>query len=215
MLSITNVVVGPIQTNCWLLSDTDAASTVVVDPGDRPEQILAAVGSNKVELVVLTHRHDDHRSALPGVVDATGAPVAAHELDAPGAYLPIERGMASGPAVASMDAAAREGRRAPRGLVHGDKVRVGAYEFEVMHTPGHTRGCICLYCPAEKVLITGDTLFAGGSYGRTDLEGGSPEQMAKTLMTCFAGIPDDVTLYPGHGPTSTLGRERMLNPYLR
>ncbi len=215
MLEVIDVVVGPIKTNCWVVCDPESQSCLVIDPGDRPERILEAVGQRKVEAIVLTHGHDDHRGALADVVAATGAPVMAHELDAPWVYTPVRRGYASPAAVVSMTEAVNAGKQVDRLLHEGDEVALGAHVFRVIHTPGHSKGSMCLYCASEGLLFTGDTVFADGSYGRTDFEGGSWSDMVSTLDTKFADIPSETVVYPGHGATSTLGAERMANPFLK
>ena len=114
-----------------------------------------------------------------------------------------------------MDEALNAGRTVDCALKEGDEVALGSYTFRVIHTPGHTEGSMCLYCEAEKLLFTGDTLFAGGSYGRTDFEGGSWPAMLNTLEHKFVGIPNDVVIFPGHGGTSLLGDEREANSFLK
>ena len=215
MLEVLDVVVGPIKTNCWVIGDPDSGNCLVVDPGDRSERILEAVAGRTVQAIVLTHGHDDHRGALADVVAATGAPVMAHELDAPWVYTPVRRGYASPASIISMTEAVNAGKQVNRLLHEGDEVALGDKAFRVIHTPGHSRGSICLYCEAEGLLFTGDTLFADGTYGRTDFEGGSWPDMLNTLEGKFADIPSQVTIFPGHGVTSNLGAERMANSFLK
>lgn len=198
--------VGPIQTNCYIADDD--GEVIVIDPGDNLTQIVADIHARPVRAIVVTHAHWDHIGALSGLASMTGAPVLMAAADA-----------------ALVDGIANQqghdldrGYGAPHvtGLLHeGDEVTVGSASFKVIETPGHSEGSICLYDEKNGVLFSGDTLFAGGRYGRTDFEHGSMEQMVQTLSTKFASIPDDVTVYPGHEASSTMGTERALNPYLR
>lgn len=215
MLEVSCVVVGPIKTNCWVVTDPGTSECLVIDPGDRSERILEALAGKQVRAILLTHRHDDHKGALPDVAAATHAPVMAHELDAPRIYEPIRRDYASPASIVAMTEAVAAGRTVDRALAEGDEVSLGGHVFRVIHTPGHSEGSMCLYCAEEKLLFTGDTLFAQGSCGRTDFEGGSWDAMLSTLAHKFVGIPGDVAIFPGHGATSTLGSERGANPYLK
>lgn len=198
--------VGPIQTNCYMVED--GGEVIVIDPGDELTRIVADLKARPVREIICTHRHWDHVSELAGLAEITGAPVAMSAVDAAqvdGAHdaegHDIDRGHGA-PHVA-------------RRLAEGDEVAVGDCVFKVIETPGHTEGSICLYCEAEGVLFTGDTVFSGGRFGRTDFEGGSMDAMVETLGTKFANIPDEVIVLPGHERSSTMGRERTLNPYLR
>lgn len=214
-MEITNVKVGPIQTNCYIVCDKGEA--ILIDPGAEPEKILAELGhldGVKVKHIVLTHGHWDHICAAPALIEATGADLLCHSEDVPmlfdekiAAQLPRD--------VQELFAAGRAAHIAPQLVDDGDMVTVGDTVFSVIHTPGHTRGCICLYCPAEGVLFAGDTLFAGGRYGRTDFPGGSREAMIKTLETKFVDVDDNSIVFSGHEGNSTMLRERELNEYLR
>lgn len=198
--------VGPILTNCYIVEDS--GQVVVIDPGDDLTMIVADIHARPVEQIVVTHAHWDHIGALSGLASATGAPVAMSAADAA-----LVDGVAN-----------QEGHDLDRGygaphvdrILHdGDEIALGSKVFTVIETPGHSEGSICLYCAEDGVLFSGDTLFSGGRFGRTDFEHGSMEKMVETLSTKFADIPDDVIVYPGHEGASTMGRERALNPYLR
>lgn len=205
-MNIETCKVGPIQTNCYIVED--GGEVLVIDPGDDLAIINGDIHARFVKEIVVTHAHWDHIGALSGLASITGAPVAMSAADA-----------------ALVDGVAhQEGHdldraygapRVNRPLHEGDEVTVGSKTFTVIETPGHSEGSICLYCAEEGVLFSGDTLFSGGRFGRTDFEHGSMEQMVKTLSTKFADIPDAVVVYPGHEGASTMGRERALNPYLR
>lgn len=205
-MKIESCVVGPIRTNCYLVEDE--GELVVIDPGDELTRIVADIKVRPVKEIACTHFHWDHLCALSGLKDATGAPAAISQADA--AYVE---------GLSNMDGHDLDrGHGAPRfeRMLHdGDEVTVGGSVFTVIETPGHSEGSICLYCPEQRVLFAGDTLFSKGRFGRTDLPGGSMDAMVETLSTKFVGIPDDVVVHPGHEASSTMGLERVLNPYLR
>ena len=202
-MKVETRVVGPIEENCYLVED--AGELLVIDPGDELERIVSAVARRPVRKIVLTHGHWDHIGAAAGLSAKTGARIAASKADA-----------------RSIETCERESvRKSPYGmpavgefLGDGDGVTVGFVSFRVIATPGHTPGSICLYSAAQKALFSGDTLFAGGRYGRTDLAGGSFEAIVESMRGKLAAIPDDVNVYCGHGKPTTMGAERALNPYL-
>ncbi len=205
-MNVETCKVGPILTNCYIVEDS--GQVMVIDPGDDLTMIVADIHARPVEQIVVTHAHWDHIGALSGLADVTNAPVAMSAADAA-----LVDGVAN-----------QEGHDLDRGhgaphvdrILHdGDELALGSKVFTVIETPGHSEGSICLYCAEDGVLFSGDTLFSGGRFGRTDFEHGSMEKMVETLSTKFVDIPDDVIVYPGHEGASTMGRERMLNPYLR
>ena len=205
-MNVETCKVGPILTNCYIVEDN--GQVMVIDPGDDLTMIVADIHARPVEQIVVTHAHWDHVGALSGLADVTNAPVAMSAADAA-----LVDGVAN-----------QEGHDLDRGhgaphvdrILHdGDELVLGSKVFTVIETPGHSEGSICLYCAEDGVLFSGDTLFSGGRFGRTDFEHGSMEKMVETLSTTFVDIPDDVIVYPGHEGASTMGRERMLNPYLR
>ena len=214
-MEIINVKVGPIQTNCYIVYDKGEA--LVIDPGDEAQKILAELArleGAKVKHVVLTHGHWDHIGAVPAVLNATGADLLCHAEDVSmlfnediAAHLSadVQKAFAEG----------RDAHIAAQTIDDGDVLTVGDAVFTVIHTPGHTKGCICLHCPAEGVLFAGDTLFAGGRYGRTDFPGGDFDTMVHTLGTKFVDVDDNVIVFSGHEDSSTMLRERELNKYLR
>ena len=212
--------VGWLQCNCSIVGDPESRECVVIDPGDEVERILEVIARHdlKVRAIVNTHAHIDHVGGLRKLREVTGAPVQMHPEDLElYRMLDVQAAMIGMPApeMTEVDGLLRE----------GDAVRWGGYAAEVMHTPGHTRGSICLHLSrAGKVgqgsdagaglLFAGDTLFAG-SIGRTDLWGGSFEQILRSLHSKLLALPDATLVYPGHGPSTTIGRERRANPFLQ
>jgi len=203
---LEKMAVGPMESNCYIIGCDKTREAAVIDPGFEGKRIidrLQQLGLN-CKQIILTHGHVDHISALGEVQRATGARVLIHEQDAgmltdPGKNLSV-----------FMGANVRH-KGADRMLKDGDKVKVGNIELEVIHTPGHTPGGICL--KTGDALITGDTLFAG-SVGRSDFPGGSHSTLINSIKTRLLNFPDDTKVYPGHGPASTIGAEKRSNPFL-
>ena len=207
---VERLVLGPLETNCWLVSDGRGGPLVMVDPADDPERIIAAVGERPVVAVILSHRHFDHIGAVREVLAATGAPLMAHADDADALASPEGTG---GAQFGFM-------RTAPvpdRVLHAGDAIEAGEVGLSVLHTPGHTKGGICLLAHdatgGADHLFSGDTLFAG-SVGRTDFEGGDARELGRSLTRELAPLPGETVVHPGHGPDSTIQRERRVNPFL-
>ena len=201
--------VGPLQCNCSIIGDETTHEAMVIDPGDDIADVLAIVGKHNLQIkqIVITHAHIDHVGGAMKLKAATGASILLNQndyallrmLDLQAAWI----GMAS-PGKVEID----------HSIAETDKVQAGSLVADVMHTPGHTEGSICLYFRAEKKLIAGDTLFAG-SIGRTDLPGGSFEKIIDSLHGKLLSLPDETVVVPGHGPITTIGEERESNPFLR
>ena len=191
--------VGPIGTNCYILEDDQTNLAAVIDPGDEPELIQEALEKEGVEVryLLLTHGHYDHTTAVPALHRVyPQADIYIHQADANGA------GSTLFPLAGEVDDL--------KLYDEGDVIRLGDHEIQVLHTPGHSPGSVTL--KVEDVRFTGDTLFAG-SCGRTDLRGGSYEQIMQSLKR-LGELKGDFHVCPGHEATSTLERERRSNPFL-
>jgi hydroxyacylglutathione hydrolase len=201
--------VGPLQCNCSIIGDENSREAMVIDPGDDIADVLALIQKHNltVKQIVITHAHIDHVGGAMKLRAATGAPILLNQndyallkmLDVQAAWL----GMRS-PGSVEID----------RSIGELDKVQAGSLIADVMHTPGHTEGSVCLYFPTQQKLIAGDTLFAG-SIGRTDLPGGSFEKIISSLHEKLLALPDETVVVPGHGPLTTIGDERESNPFLQ
>lgn len=204
---VTALSVGPIGTNCYVVGCEETLEGMVVDPGGHAERILAAVKEMglTVKYVVNTHAHFDHVTANRAVVEATGATLVVHHDEAP--------------VLKSGGGAQWFGFRAdpspePGLLVQeGDTLQVGRLDFQVMHAPGHSPGHIMLYEADEGVLFDGDVLFHRG-IGRSDLPGGSHATLMRSIREKILTLPDETVVYSGHGPATTVGDEKRLNPWL-
>lgn len=196
---------GPFEANCSILWN-DPAQAWVVDPGADGATILSFLAAKglKAGVIVLTHGHFDHLSAVNEIAAAYPVPVYLHAEDAAWAFTPANAMPPYRPTArpATLVAEKRD----------GDELACGGLTARLIHTPGHTPGGWCLYFEAEKLLVAGDTLFAG-SVGRTDLPGGSWEALQASLRRLKA-LPDDTRVICGHGPMTTIGAEKRSNPYL-
>jgi hydroxyacylglutathione hydrolase len=199
-LNLLQRVVGPIATNLYVLGDETSREAVAIDTATPCVEWVTATLAERgwtLKLIVSTHRHWDHIGDNAAVADATGAQIAAHVLDRHGLVDPGPS-MAPFPIPPSIPAV---------DLAEGSRIRFGEIDLEVLHTPGHTEGSVCLLAKSESLLFTGDTLFAG-SWGRTDLPGGSDDQMVESLSR-LNGLADDLRVLPGHGRGSTIEAEKQ------
>ncbi|MGH9600379.1 MAG: MBL fold metallo-hydrolase [Terracidiphilus sp.] len=201
--------VGPLRCNCTLLGDEETGEAIVIDPGDEMGRIhrrLSELGL-KLKQILVTHAHIDHVGGALKLKRLTGAPVFLNEND-----LPLLKAMAMQAGWLGVDTP--ETAPPDESLTEGLSVGLARYPAQVMHTPGHTQGSVSLHFAAMKLLIAGDTLFAG-SIGRTDLPGGNYGQILESIESRLLTLPDETRVLPGHGPATTIGEERKSNPFLR
>ncbi len=200
--------VGPLQCNCSVIGDDITHEAMVIDPGDDVDDVLDLVRKHNLQVkqIVITHAHIDHVGGAMKLRATTGAPILLNQND----YALLKMLGAQAAWVGMADPGKVD---IDRSIGAGDSVAAGSLQADVIHTPGHTEGSICLYFPADRKLIAGDTLFAG-SIGRTDLPGGSFNKILDSLRGKVLALPDETIVVPGHGPLTTVGEERESNPFL-
>jgi hydroxyacylglutathione hydrolase len=205
---LEGLALGPYQSNCYLVGSEKTKRCIVIDPGDEGEEILNAVreAGLTVAMIVLTHAHIDHVSALSTVKKETGAPFSIHESEK-AIFSSVLKRIQPPLSPESAEALSQPDRL----LKDGDSIDVDDLHFTVIHTPGHTPGGICLM--GHGIVFTGDTLFYYG-IGRTDFPGGSTATLMKSLRDRLMTLPDETIVYPGHGPATAIGKERRGNPFL-
>jgi len=202
--------VGLLQCNCTIIGSDQTREAVIIDPGDDVPRIVSRLAHHKLtaRYIIATHGHIDHVGGFKELKEATGAPVYLHEGD-----LFLYNALAmqaqllgiTPPSSTEVDAR----------MDDGDEIGAGEVKLRVHHTPGHTPGSICFYSAGDDArLYAGDTLFMG-SIGRTDLWGGSFEEIMDSLRNKVITLPDETVVIPGHGPATTIGREKRFNPFLQ
>lgn len=201
---IKTLIVGPLQVNCYIISDESTKKTIIVDPGDEPDRILDIIRDNNLHLlyIVCTHGHFDHVGAVGDIKKETAAEILIHKDEAIIYH-------------AARDMAAFWGYdidplpEPDRFIKDKDIITAGDLRFEVLHTPGHSPGGICLY--GNNIVITGDTLFEG-SVGRTDFYGGDMQKLKESFKRLMS-LPEDTRVLPGHGDETTIGKEKRQNMF--
>lgn len=205
-MEIKRLIVGMVQTNCYIVMNSDTKEAVIVDPGDNAPAIERAVAEKgtKVKAILLTHGHFDHVMAMEALRKDYGVPVYAHEEEVQ---------ILADPNMNLSCNYMRDGLhlKADKLLKDGDTFEEAGFTFRVMHTPGHTCGSCCYYVEEKKVLFAGDTLFEG-SYGRIDFPTGSGRQMVHSVAEILFDLPDEVQVFPGHEGFTTIGDEKLYNP---
>lgn len=186
-----HLVLGFLETNCYILGDSNDNEVIIIDPGDEPEKILKLINFKKfkVSKIIATHGHPDHIGGYAQIYKTFPIPLLINQEDA--RLFQVKE---------------------TKDISQGDIINVGNLRLEVIHTPGHSPGSVCLR--GKDYLITGDTLFAGG-IGRTDLPGGSMEKLFSSIQKKLFSLPEDLKFYPGHGDFSTLKDEKLYNPFFR
>jgi hydroxyacylglutathione hydrolase len=200
--------VGPLQCNCTILGDPATHEALVIDPGEEIGRIhrrLTELGL-KLTQILITHAHIDHIGGALRLKRLTGAPILLNENDLP--LLQMMEMQAGWLGVATPETEAPDAS-----LQDGLRVGLNSHPAQVLHTPGHTQGSVCLYFAPLNLLVAGDTLFAG-SIGRTDLPGGNSRQILDSIHTRLLVLPEETHVLPGHGPLTTIGEEKQSNPFL-
>jgi len=206
-VKIRKVTVGPLETNCYILINEDTNNAVIVDPGWDSNKIIKALGDAHIKYIIATHGHFDHVSAIKNLKETKGGLFIIHKLDLEmlsysrvSSYLFLGVNIDEPPA--------------PDIAIDDEpEIDFENLKLKIIHTPGHSPGSISIYINEINILLSGDTIFMG-SIGRTDIPGGSDEKLRSSLKRLFQILPDTTIIYPGHGPNTTVGRERSINPFV-
>ena len=204
-IQIRRFEVGPLMTNCYVIWDPSSLQAMVVDPGAADRAVLSIIEKENlsVTLIVNTHAHVDHVGGNRWLQEATGAPIALHEKEKTLLeQMEVQAAVFNYPCDSSPDPS--------RWLQEGDELTLSGNRFRVLHTPGHSPGSVSLH--TEGVALVGDTLFAG-SIGRSDLPGGSHAELIHAIQTKLLVLEEETRILPGHGPETTVSREKRFNPF--
>ncbi|MEC0183927.1 MBL fold metallo-hydrolase [Paenibacillus peoriae] len=207
-LSIRSFNLGPLQTNAYLLQGDDPQRAIIIDPGMNPGPLLRAIESLTIEAILLTHAHFDHIGGVEAIRNAKGCPVYLHALEQDWLTFPKLNGSLMWPEASPPIST----EPAEYDLDEGQQLDLIGHTFKVLHTPGHSPGSVSFLC--GKHLFSGDVLFRQG-VGRTDLPGGRERDLFDSIQNKLFPLGDDVTVYSGHGPKTSIGYEKVNNPYIR
>jgi glyoxylase-like metal-dependent hydrolase (beta-lactamase superfamily II) len=206
-IHIKTLVLGMVHNNCYIVNNPNSKEAVVIDPGDDLNTIENYLKENDLECkaIFLTHGHFDHITAAPGLKILSHAPIYAHEA---------EVGLLSDPRLNASVYMGEEVSITPDILLKDkEELQIAELSWQVIYTPGHTNGGVCYYLPAHDLIFSGDTLFYE-SIGRTDLPTGNHKMLIESISNQLMGLSDNTEVYPGHGRPTTIGHERIHNPYL-